>query len=341
MEIEDPFERVDGVDESACQYREPVYPRLQWLNSTPDKKALGEKFGCTGGLLFPEKEWRKAGNRPDWPIESVRFRVGESKAYVNATPELVVIQSRKCWVRENGNKRTYFPWNKYDDGMKGRYQFLVAVRNCKQVFVLSGKNNLGMAMEAALNEHETLVISAANAISEQRRRPYDFYMKIAPGDFIEVGKAPNSSIISPPAIVLPEKVDREFLVQQFVGKEAMLFLQEAYRSSERWAALWNDPRNLQDIADDDSHESSGGEDPNERCDWACGPKLADAYGAVCKPISQSQELSLDEIRRQMREALGGRLEEAWTANEMEQAIGMMRDALKNRQFKLAFKMQQP
>lgn len=320
---ENPFEVIEGADPSASEYREPDYPLLQWLNTSP--KARGKSIGImnTGGFLIPRKQWRKASSLPEWPVETVEFDKGSDDVRVCAEVDLAVIRSRKCWSYEVEGRERLLPWQHtgHDNVKKrGRYQYLIVLRGCRQLFQFTTKNHVGMAMEAAITEHEATVISEANKIAAQERQSYAFYLRLRAGNFIEVGKKDGEkSKISPPALVVPDVISREFLVSMFVGKDALLWMQSCYRQNQRWSDRWNDPKNLSQ-----SHDTGDGGDAN---DWACGGRLADAYGSLLVQIRKAG-IDINQWKVQLPIELQEVLEEHWSVDQMKNVIEILKGTLK-------------
>lgn len=276
---------IDGLEEGAYDKRETVYPRLQWFSGS--QKLKGKKlFESLGGFLVPQKEQGKATSLPQWESTNIAFDRGNSEeCLVCQRTRLVVIRSRELFCRTVDGRDTDFAL-RWREGLKSKTQHLVLLEGCEQLFSFNVKSTTSGAFWKGVSAHTTNVVNQANASAPRPLPPYAFWMNVVPSDYITVGSGDASKIVTQPALELPDKVSREFLVRQFVGKEAVLHHQSLYKETQAWADAWKDVGALSAQPDDDA--------------WACGPDLQTQFEALLAQMTQGES---DLVRGYMEEAM--------------------------------------
>lgn len=236
--IDDPFGIYD-FDESAQEPHEAIYAAIQWQNGQQSHKKSPGIMG-RGGFFINSREQRKAAALPPWEEDEVTFESGESEVGPSATKaRIAFIRSRRCWQSKVNGRMVYSHWNDYAKGKTGKQQWIVGVAGCTEIFVLSVKGTTGMAIESAINEHMKKVVSAARQLARKNLPPYAFWVEISGGEFAKVGQGADTSWVTPPHVVLPEKINKDFLVSSFVGSENLELFQQAFKEGETWAQRWN------------------------------------------------------------------------------------------------------
>lgn len=316
--IDDPFDmHIDGLDEDAQEHREPIYAAIQWING--EKKAA-PGIQKSGGFFINSREQKKAAYLPGWVDVEITFENGDTDKGPGAqSARFAIIRSRKCWTRKGpDSKNVYFPWNRYEKGMSSKQQYLVAIEGYPEIFCLSVKGTTGVAMEAALSEHQKKVVSAARMLAKQNLPPYAFWLELRGGEYTQVGSGSDTSWTTPPRIVLPAHLDRNALAKMFVGKDNLLSFQQAFKDADAWAARWADAKGLKDVADEESGAKS---------QWRCLPHLGDRYldlvaklHAAKAPVSSILDGVIDENN--------GDQPSEWDDDQMQGAIATLNYALK-------------
>lgn len=239
--IDDPF-GIYEFDESAQESYDPIYPLIQWHNG---QQALKKDNGIMGkgGFFINSREQRKAASLPDWKPDEITFDSGESETGPASTSaRIAVIRSRRCWQEKTPAGVVLSHWNDYAKGKSGRQQWLIAVEGCSEFFVFSVKGTNGQAMETAIAEHQKKVVAAARSLSKKNLPLYAFWLTVAGGEFVQVGQAGQQKWVTPPHVVLPAKIEKEFLINAFVGQENLSAFQQAFTEGETWAKQWSDAR---------------------------------------------------------------------------------------------------
>jgi hypothetical protein len=285
--IDDPF-GIYEFDESAQELHEAVYATIQWHNGQQSHKKSPGIMG-KGGFFINSREQRKAASLPNWAEDEIVFESGDSETGPATTRErMAFIRSRRCWQHKEDGRVMYSHWNDYAKGKTGKQQWIVAVEGCSEIFVLSVKGTTGMAIEAALNEHSKKVVSAARTLAKKNLPPYAFWIELTGGEFAKVGQGNDSSWVTPPRIVLPEQIDRNFLVKSFVGQENLTAFQQAFKEAETWAQRWSSANLLRQINSEMAPEPLGATDARvERATRAAyaggGSRLIDDFSWHAQP----------------------------------------------------------
>jgi hypothetical protein len=316
--IDDPFDmHIDGLDEEAQEHREPVYAAIQWING--EKKAA-PGIQKEGGFFINSREQKKAALLPGWEKVEITFENGDTDEGPGALrARIAVIRSRKCWTRKGADgKSTYFPWNRYEKGMSSKQQYLVAIEGCPEIFSLSVKGTTGIAIEAALSEHQKKVVSAARMLAKQTLPPYAFWLELRGGEYTQVGSGGDTSWTTPPRIVLPAQLDRNALAKLFVGKDSLLSYQQAFKDADAWAARWADAKGLKDVADEESGAKS---------QWRCLPHLGDRYLDLVAKL-HAAKAPVSSLLDGVIEENNGMQPSEWDDDQMQGAIATLNYALK-------------
>lgn len=273
--VNDWLDAVNEVNQDTVESTGPQYPYIQWVNGKPALKQAGGVV-WHGGWFMPDA-FEKSDS---WVIGELTHEDGTSTEGMFARDlTVIIIRIRQRWiVGQQG-----FPWSQYDQAKAegkptGHIQALAIVQGLEHMgpLVLTMK---GMACKAfkgskkgkgVLSEFQRIIIEPANALNKARnvaaKFPYRaFWLTVGPerdakGNpvFTEVGQRPNSSQVTAPVALLPEKATPEYLKKSFVGMDSLRQLNQYYDDAETWATMWDSPQEAQsslapaDWGDEDS-----------------------------------------------------------------------------------------
>ena len=233
----------DIVDPDAAEQSVPTYPIAQWYNGQQALKPMGG-VQYTGGVILPAK-YLTGGLIPDgWTTGEVTFRSGKEETVVT-TQKIVFapIRTRFRWFVKQGDETIYHPRNAYSPAvnMRGHLQVLSAVHGADEPIVITFKGKASQAFESLIKDFDIKVMSVANH-KAPKGKPlprYAFWMTIVPGPHSKAGNAGRESLITPPTLVLPDIITREYLLSCYAGRENLERAQEWYRQADTWASAWD------------------------------------------------------------------------------------------------------
>lgn len=234
----------DIVDPDATEQTVPTYPVAQWYNGQQGLKAIGG-VSYTGGVILPAK-YLAGGLIPDgWTTGAVTFRSGKEET-VATTQKIVFapIRTRFRWFSKQGDETIYYPRNAFSPGvnMRGHLQILSAVRGIDEPITLTFKGKASQTCEALTKDFDMKVVYAANRTAPKGKTlpRYAFLMTIIPGAHTKVGNTGHESVVTPPTVVLPADITREYLMSCYVGRDNLVRYQEWYMQADAWASAWEE-----------------------------------------------------------------------------------------------------
>lgn len=234
---------LDVVDPAAVESSAPQYPVAQWLHGDPKLAAVGG-IGHTGGLILPTKHIDESLTPPaGWSRTTVAFSSGKSENVLAcARPYLAVIRQRFRWFAIFNGVATYYPRSAYAPGLRGHVQVLALARGFDFPIVVTFKGKASQEFERLAKAFQAAVDGASGPLLKGKlgRFPrFAFYLPLVPGPHVKVGQKGQESIITPPTLALPEKVDAETLKKLYIGREALVSAQAYYHAAAEWAAAWD------------------------------------------------------------------------------------------------------
>lgn len=234
---------LDIVDPAAVESSAPQYPVAQWLHGDPKLAAAGG-VAHTGGLILPTKHIDESLTPPaGWSRTTIAFSSGKSENVLAcAKPYLAVIRQRFRWFVVQGGQVSYAPRSAYREGMRGHVQVLALARGFEFPIVVTFKGKASQEFERLAKAFQAAVDAASAPLlkGKQGRFPrFAFYMPLVPGPHVKVGQKGQESIITPPILALPEKVDADVLKKLYIGREALVAAQAYYHAAAEWTAAWD------------------------------------------------------------------------------------------------------
>jgi len=237
---------LDVVDPSTVEIYGPTYPIAQWLNGDP-KLALSGGVAYTGGVILPLKYLKEdVAPAPGWMEETIAFSTGKSEPVLAApTPKLAVIRTRFRWFVSSDGLTTYYPRANYvqETGMRGHLQALCGIEGYEFPVVVTFKGKASQEFERLLKVfNQTIQEAYQRSIQSHKHFPrFAFYLTLQPGPHVKVGQKGQESMITPPALELPNTLTRDDLSQMYVGRERLVYFQQLYHDATEWAAAWDRP----------------------------------------------------------------------------------------------------
>jgi hypothetical protein len=244
---------LDVVDVSTVESLGPAYPVAQWLHGDPKLAAAGG-VAHTGGIILPTKYLDdSAAPAPGWTRTTVAFSSGKSEAVLaTQKPRLAVIRTRFRWFVVYNGVTTYYPRSGYiaEAGMRGHVQALCGLPGFDFPVVVTFKGKASQEFERLLREFSQKVQDAAHRLlrdkanggnAPQRFPRFAFYMRLAPGPHVKVGQKGQESIITPPALELPNTITEDYLAKVYAGRERLMAYQQIYHDAADWASAWDRP----------------------------------------------------------------------------------------------------
>ncbi len=252
---------ADVIDPSTVETIGPAYPVAQWLNGDPKLSAVGG-VTHTGGIILPAKYLPDdIAPAPGWSRTTVAFSSGKSEVVLAAPkPRLAVIRVRFRWFVTYNGVTTFYPRSGYvaESGMRGHIQALCGVHGYDFPVLVTFKGKASQEFEKLLREFSQKVQEASTKGMGGKMMPdgthpkfprFAFYLRLAPGPHVKVGKKGQESIITPPVLELPSVIRDDYLSKIYVGREALLAYQETYKAASEWAAAWDRPGAEEDLSE--------------------------------------------------------------------------------------------
>lgn len=293
----------DEIDPQAQDVRSEVYPYVQWVNGDKKLSKVGG-VAYTGGFAYPVEQ--DSSIRFDgWKADSLTFDNGEMAVLATKQSRFAVIRSRFCWFKREGKNIIRFARNEYQPGLRGWLQALVVIPGYDGLVMLTLKGMVAESFNRAMDAHWSRFVSVANRTAPQGRKlpQYAFYAELRAGAFKTVGSGEKSEI-TPIELVLPEKIERQALVNAYIGKERLIQFQEYWRSTKEWKEAWD----------------KGGEE-NLQHEWACGTDLANQFQDLIEQIKLSDgQATVNSLKQQILATAGVKTIADLNPGQMMEAI---------------------
>lgn len=223
------------------------YPRMQFVHG--EAKASG--FMKTGGLFIGQVQYPNFTAEGFEPATLITDEGTEIEGYAASSTKLAIIRVKHQWIEDK----------KYHRNVP-LCQALVAVKGCDDLINLSLRGaTKSLEFQHVVNQHIGQNVSVANRTKPQDAKPIEpfaLWLPIRAGAPRKVsGKdSDKSSTVTPPELIVPEKVDREYVSSLWVGGDNYRLFTGFFKETAVWQTkdIWE-----QREAVDQTPEFSGGE----------------------------------------------------------------------------------
>jgi len=233
------FEDVEFPEEQGYQ-SDTTFPFIQWVNGQKAFARLHPVLGTGGWAMQETNVLGELG----WDRGDLPHKNGDTTpCYFAQTLNFALIAEKFRWFLTNAQTGQTEYLEKYQPGARGKYQVLVAVKEAGDLqgepWMLTVKGMTAKYLYDAFKMYRSKLLPFAATLSKKRLPLYAFWCAISAGAPITVGTAPNTSVITPPAMIVPEMSNKEavtgFLVEQFVGQDNITRFSMWWTLAQDWA----------------------------------------------------------------------------------------------------------
>lgn len=215
------------------------FPRLQWVHG--EAKASG--FMKSGGLFINKEQYPNFEGEGFTPAVLITQDGKEIEGYGATSAKLAVIRIKHQWVKSDEGKNVPLR------------HVLCVVKGCDDLLLLSLKGpSKAIEFQKAFDQHISQPVSVANRTrppGSPQLEPFALWFNVKASTPVAAqskdGK--SKSTVTPPILVSPEQVDREYAVSLWVGRD----------NYKQFAAFWKDNMKWQTVKILEPHadESNG------------------------------------------------------------------------------------
>lgn len=257
------------------------YPRFQWVHGN----AQSSGFMKTGGLFVSADNFPGFAGEGFQPETLITREGTEIVGFGAAAAKLAVIRIKQQWIKDET----------YGKNVPLRH-VLAVVKGCDDVINISLKGaSKALVFQKAFEAHMTQNVAFANRIRPAgvpSIEPFALWFPVqaAPLQKVSSKDGKSSSTVTPPELIVPEVIDRDYVTTLWVGRENYNKFASIYKDTESWQhkPIWEQQHN-----DDIDVESPGFTGNNEnritkqQADFIAG--LIEAKGL---DASEVQEMAL-------------------------------------------------
>ncbi len=205
------------------------YPRMQWSHG--EAKAQG--FMKSGGLFISKDQYPNFAANGFEATTLITDDGTEIEGYAAKTARLAVIRVKHQWVKDE----------KYNRNVP-LVHALVAVQGCDDIINLSLKGaTKALDFQKAFNQHIAQNVSVANRSRPSgvsALEPFSLWFPICASDPVKITAKDDpskSSSVTPPILIAPEKIDRDYVTTLWVGRENYQQFAGYYKETATWQKL--------------------------------------------------------------------------------------------------------
>lgn len=232
------FDAADNTAQDAIQFSAPT---IFWKHG---KKAMEQLGGInfTGGFFFTFEQAGDSAEIPKWSKSSFVNDDGKTIEGLAAQgARIAIVRSRRRWFKDDGNRKIFRPWNRYEDGFRGQMQSIGFVSGYTAPVCFSVKGLLLTHFDEIIRYHNSKVVSLANQTAPEGKKlpSYAFWMVVQAGKHSKAGQGNKQSEVTMPELWLPKTLSVDYAHEVYVGREQLLRSQALYRELDDWATQWN------------------------------------------------------------------------------------------------------
>jgi hypothetical protein len=271
------WEIVEGENtEFAVQY-----PRMQWAHG--EAKASG--WMKSGGLFISKDQYPSFTAEGFEPTVLITNDGTEIEGYAASRAKLAVIRVKHQWIKDE----------KFNNRNVPLAHALVVLKGCDDLLCLSLRGaTKALEFQKSFNQHIAQNVSVANRSRPQGvnpLEPFALWFPLHAGQSRKAQAKDNdkASPVTPPELVSPETIDREYVTTLWVGSTNYKLFAGYYKETMAWQKLpiWEQRNGNAD------HElpdySGGGESDNNY------PKATDVQLQMLIKLATIKDLDEREI----------------------------------------------
>lgn len=221
------------------------YPRMQWVHG--ENRASG--FLKTGGLFISSEQYPNFSAEGFEPTTFVTDDGTEIAGSAASSAKLAIIRIKHQWIHDD----------KYNRNVP-LVHALIAVKGCEDLICLSLRGaTKSLEFQKAFNQHMAQNVSIANRTKPDGAKSLEpfalwFPVRSAASVKVKAKDSDQSSSVTPPELVVPEKIDRDYVVTLWVGAENYKQFAGFFKETAAWqkTPIW-EQRN----GDDGTSEFTG------------------------------------------------------------------------------------
>lgn len=226
------------------------YPRMQWIHGS--KQLQG--FMKAGGFFLAADQYPNFAGEGFSKTILVTREGDEIPGYAASTAKLAVIRVKHQWVKSEEGRNVPL------------CHALVAVKGCDDLVCLSLKGpTKALEFQKAFNQHISQNVALANRTRPAGApglEPFALWFEVRAGDYFkaEAKSGKDSSSVTPPELVVPEKFDRDHVVTLWVGGENYKQFAAFWRDTKVWQnqPIWEQRQESAAAHDSDAPQFTGG-----------------------------------------------------------------------------------
>lgn len=252
---------VEGANtEFAAQY-----PRLQWIHGS--KQAAG--FMKTGGLFISKEQYPHFSGEGFVETTLITRKGDEIPGYAAPAAKLAVIRIKQQWVKDETCGRNV-PLR----------QALLVIKGCDDLLCLSLRGAAkALDFQKAFNQHIGQNVALANRTRPENApaiEPFALWFPLEAGAQHQISSkdGKSESAVTSPEMVVPENLDRNYIISLWVGATLYKLFANYYRETKAWQEqkIW-EQRNGDDAEPELPTHSGNGITP-EQADFIGGIIIA-------------------------------------------------------------------
>jgi hypothetical protein len=106
--------------------------------------------------------------------------------------------------------------------------------------MLTATGMSGKALYEAIKTYRNKILPAASSITKRAMPLYSFWLEVNAGDPRQVGVEPNTSMITPPSLVLPDNLSdrtalRAYLTESYIGQDLLSKAAKWFDPAQQWS----------------------------------------------------------------------------------------------------------
>lgn len=201
------------------------YPRMQWSHG--EAKASG--FMKSGGLFIAAEQYPNFNGEGFEATKLVTDDGTEIEGFAAVEAKLAVVRVKHQWVKDE----------KYGRNVP-LVHALIAVKGCEDLICLSLRGaTKALEFQKAFNQHMAQNVSVANRTRPQGTNalePFALWFPIhaAMSRKVQAKDSDKSSSVTPPELIAPTTIDRNYVVTLWVGAENYKQFAGFFKETAAW-----------------------------------------------------------------------------------------------------------
>lgn len=227
------------------------FPRMQFSHG--EAKASG--FMNSGGLFISKEQFPNFEASGFEPTTLITQDGDKIEGYAAVESRIAVIRLKHQWIRDD----------KYNRNVP-LVQALIVAEGCPELINLSLRGaTKALEFQNAFNQHLLQNVSVANRTRPGDAKPLEpfalwFPIKAAKSRKAQAKDSDQSSAVTPPELITPEKIDRDYVTTLWVGADNYRQFAGFFKETAAWQSspIW-EQRDAHDSDAPDAPAYSGGD----------------------------------------------------------------------------------